>query len=142
MKNKVMWICLAFLLIIPASLSAADISGKWTADAPGQNGNVEVTLTFKVEGQKLTGSLNNASVGSTEIKEGKIEGNKVSFHVVRDINGMEMKIIWKGEITGPDEIKFKRTWEISGGGFGGGQGQGQGRGGASSETEIIAKRAK
>ncbi len=45
------------------------------------------------------------------MKEGKIEGKKVSFHLDRDIQGMKMKIKWVGNITGEDEIKFKREVE-------------------------------
>lgn len=142
MKNRLFLIGLVILLILPASLWAADIAGKWTAQAPSQQGNVELTLTFKVDGEKLTGTLENPDVGPADMKDGKIDGKNVSFHVVRDFNGMEMKIIWKGKITGDDEITFKRTVEMGGGGgFGGGGGQG-GQGGQGAETEIIAKRAK
>ena len=50
-----------------------------------------------------------------------------------------MKIIWKGKITGEDEIKFQRDVEMSGGGPGGG---GPGGGAAQPSPDIIAKRVK
>jgi hypothetical protein len=132
---------LFILFILPASLWATDISGKWKAPAPGQQGNIELILTFKVDGQRLTGTLDNPEVGPADIKDGKVEGENVSFHLDRNVNGMEMKIIWKGKITGEDEIQFKRTWEM-GGGFGGSAaGEGQGGGGAAA-NDITAKRVK
>ncbi len=140
MKNSFV-ISLVLVCTLTASLWASDISGKWKVEAPSQQGNVELTLTFKADGSTLTGTLDNPDVGSADIKEGKIEGTKVSFHVVRDFNGMEMKIIWKGTITGDDAITFKRTVEMSGGGMAGGMGGGQGQG-APAEADLVAKRVK
>lgn len=138
MKSKWYVLGLIGLLILPASLWATDISGKWKAEAPGGQGNVELTLTFKVDGNKLTGTLDNPEAGPADIKEGRIEGENVSFHLDRNVNGMEMKIIWKGKIAGDDEIKFKRTWEVSGGlGRGGGQ-----SGGGEAANDITARRIK
>ncbi|MEJ2111675.1 MAG: hypothetical protein P8Z37_17550 [Acidobacteriota bacterium] len=138
MKSKWIMFGLIGLLILPGSLWATDISGKWKAEAPGGQGNVELTLTFKVDGNKLTGTLDNPEAGPADIKEGKIEGENVSFHLDRNVNGMEMKIIWKGRITGEDEIKFKRTWEMSGG-FGSGRSSGQ-SGGGEAANDITARR--
>jgi len=141
MKNKLFLIGLSVLLILPASLWAIDISGKWKAAAPGSQGNVELILTFEVEGTKLTGTLDNPEVGPADIKDGKIVGETVSFHLDRNINGMDMKIIWKGTVADENEIKFKRTWEMSGGLGGGNSGGGQGGGGPAA-NDIIAKRVK
>lgn len=149
MRNKLFFISIAILLLLPASLCAADdevnIDGKWKCEAAGgQGGNAKITLTFKVNGNEFTGTLDNDQVGPAEMKEGKIEGKKVSFHLDRDIQGMKMKIKWVGNITGKDEIKFKREVEMEGGGFGGGMGGGQGggQGGGGSENEIVAQRVK
>ena len=139
MRNRLFFISIAILLLLPASLCVADdqvnIDGKWKCEAPGGQGvNAKITLTFKVNGKEFTGTLDNDQVGPAEMKEGKIEGNKVSFHLDRDIQGMKMKIKWVGNITGEDEIKFKREVEMEGGGFGGG--------GGNNEDEIVAKRVK
>lgn len=137
MKKKKLLSGLCILLVVPAFVLAADISGKWKGEAPGSEGNVELILTFKVEGTKLTGTLDNPEVGSADIKDGKVEGEAVSFHLDRNVNGMDMKIIWKGTISGEDEIKFKRTWEMRGG-FGGGAAGG----GGNSGNDITMRRVK
>lgn len=141
MMKKTFLVGICILLVVPAFAWATDISGKWKGEAPGSEGNVELTITFKVEGTKITGTLDNPEVGSADIKDGKIEGETVSFHLDRNVNGMDMKIIWKGTVSGADEIKFKRTWEMSGGFGGGASGGGQG-GGGNSGNDITMKRVK
>ena len=126
----------AMILLAVTSIWAADVAGKWTAKvpgAPGAQGESDVTLTFKVDGSTVTGTLNNSQVpGDVEIKDGKINGDEVSFSLMRTIGQTEMKVLWKGKITG-DEIKFTRSTE-------GGAAGAPGAGGA--PTEILAKRAK
>jgi len=101
--------------------------------SPGAQGDSDVTLTLKVDGNTVTGTLNNSQVpGDVEIKEGKVTGDEVSFFLMRTIGQTEMKVLWKGKISG-DEIKFTRSTE-------GGAAGAPAAGGA--PTEITAKRAK
>ena len=122
----------ALILLTVTSALAADVAGRWTAKAPGAQGQAEsdITLVFKVSGDTLTGTLNNSLVpGDVEISDGKISGDDISFSLKRNIGGADMTVMWKGTVSG-DEIKFSRTAQ---GGLGGGAG---------AATEIIAKRAK
>jgi hypothetical protein len=125
MKTRYILFGAVVILALSASGWAADAAGKWTAQAQG----TEITLTFKVDGNTLTGTVDNPQAGPADIKEGKIDGDMISFTVVRKMGENEMKITWKGKIAG-DEIKFKREAQ---GGMGG-------PGGAA--EEIVAKRAK
>jgi hypothetical protein len=127
MKTKTVMIGIAALLSIISLAWAADIAGKWTAQA----GDTQITLTFKADGNTLTGTVDNPQAGPADIKDGKIDGDNISFNVVRKMGETEMKLVWKGKIAG-DEIKFTREVQ---GGMGG-------PGGAGGATEIIAKRAK
>jgi hypothetical protein len=143
MKYRTFLIGAAVLLTLVASAWAADISGKWIAEAPGgQGATSEITLVFKVDGTSLTGTLDNSAMpGAIEITDGTVKGDDVTFHLLRKFGENEMKVVWKGKVAG-DEIRFTRAIEggMMGGGPGGGQGGGQGGGAA--EAEIIAKRAK
>jgi hypothetical protein len=133
MKSKMVWIGIAALSLMAATLWAADITGKWTAQAQGS----DITLIFKVAGTALTGTLENSQMpGVIEIKDGKIDGDNVSFTINRKMNDMEMKIVWKGKVEG-NVIKFKR--ETAGGAMGGGMG---GPGGGAPAEEIVAKKAQ
>jgi hypothetical protein len=142
MKYRLFLIGAIILSALTASAWAADVAGKWTAEAPGgqQGGTSEITLVFKVDGTTLTGTLDNSQMpGAIELKDGKIEGDDISFSLARSFNGTEMKVVWKGKVSG-DEIKFTRALE--GGMPGGGGPGGGGGGGGAAETQIIAKRAK
>jgi len=97
---------------------SAGAAGKWLIK---DNSN-EMKLDLKAEGSKLTGTYENSqNPGAVEIKDGKIEGDKISFNYARQINGQDMKVSWTGTLSG-DEMKLKR--EIAGGGMrGGGDGR-------------------
>ena len=118
----------AIVLAGTLALQAADISGKWTAQVPGRDGQTrETTFNFKVEGEKLTGTTTTPG-GDVPLSDGTVKGDDVAFNVVANFNGQDVKIIYKGKVAG-DEIKFTRA-------LAGGAGPG---GGA---TEITAKRSK
>lgn len=141
MKKNMLLVGAAILMTLIVSAWAADIAGKWIAQAPSGQGTSEITLIFKADGATLTGTLDNSQMpGAIEIKDGKIQGNDISFHVLRQFGENEMKVVWKGTVAG-DEIRFTRG--IEGGMMGGGPGgPGGGAGGGAAETEIIAKRAE
>jgi D-glucosaminate-6-phosphate ammonia-lyase len=96
---------LAAMLAIPAL--AADIAGKWTASFDTQIGVQNYTYTFKVEDAKLTGTAE-SQFGKTEIAEGAVKGDEISFVENLDFQGNPVKITYKGKISG-DEIKFTRN---------------------------------
>lgn len=88
-------------------------SGKWLI----KDGSNEIKMELKAEGAKFTGTLENSQVpGPVELKDGNIEGDKISFNYVRQLNGQDMKVSWTGTLSG-DEMKLKR--EVAGGGGGG-----------------------
>jgi hypothetical protein len=98
------------------SVFAADPTGSWAASMPGRDGNtMTVTFNLKADGDKLTGTVSGRG-GDTEISEGKVEGDKVSFSVVREFQGNKMVQNYKGVIEG-DTIHFTVVRE-------GGQGPG------------------
>jgi hypothetical protein len=87
---------------------AQDLTGKWTATAVSNN--AAVTLDLKVAGNIVTGAILNPQSGPAEIMDGKVEGNRISFHVVRTANNASNKILWQGTIDG-EEIHFSRSVE-------------------------------
>ena len=101
----------ALLGIFALVASAADITGKWTAEIPGRDGNAATTtFVFKVDGAKLTGTMDGGRGGPIEITEGKTSGDDVSFVVVRSFGGNDMKLVYKGKVSG-SQIKFTRSME-------------------------------
>jgi hypothetical protein len=113
---------------------AADVSGKWTFEQPGRGGNPgrPTTITLKADGAKLTGSVPGMGRGGdnppppTEITDGKVDGNNVSFTVKREFNGNAMVIKYEGTVNG-DEMKLKIIRN--------------GQDGTPVTTDVVAKRS-
>jgi len=105
MSRNSLLILATLVLAIPAL--AADIAGKWTASFDTQIGVQNYTYTFKVDGGKLTGTAE-SQFGKTEITEGTVKGDELSFVENLDFQGTPVKIAYKGKVSG-DEIKFTRN---------------------------------
>ena len=105
---------LVIAVLIAASLVcayAADITGKWTAQFDTQVGLQKYTFEFKAEGTALTGKALGNIAGTdsaSDIRDGKINGNDISFVEMQKYQGQEVRIVYKGTVSG-DEIKFKRN---------------------------------
>jgi hypothetical protein len=100
---------LAFL-VWPVMLLAADavnVSGTWLASIDTQIGKQDYTYTLVAKGSQLTGRAKSAN-GDTEITEGKVDGNKVSFVENLNYQGMPLHIVYTGTVTSADRIDFTR----------------------------------
>jgi hypothetical protein len=106
LRTNRLFLFLAIVIMAIAPAWAADITGTWTASFDTQVGVQNYTYTFKVDGAKLTGRAKSQN-GDTEIQEGKVNGDEVSFVENLDFQGMPLRIEYKGKISG-DEIKFTR----------------------------------
>jgi hypothetical protein len=103
---------IALIALFAAAASAADISGNWKGAAEGPQGTIERTFTFHQNGATLTGETTSQMIGKSVIQEGKVEGDAISFSITANFQGNEMKIAYKGKISG-DTIKL--TSEFGGG---------------------------
>jgi len=118
MKRLSFLVLLSLLMIIPAF--SADVDGTWTATVSGRRGPQDYTFTFKADGATLTGTVG-TQFGDTDILDGKIDGDKISFVQKLDF-GPGITINYTGVVSGAE---IKMTREV------------QGRGGPS---EFVAKK--
>lgn len=118
---------LAALILAPLA-AFADASGTWNATFDSQVGEQKYTFMLKADGMKLTGTAKSSVAGAenpeTELKNGKVEGDTISFVENLSYQGQELVITYTGMMTSDDEIKFTRNIE-----------------GVGSE-ELVAMRAK
>ena len=95
----------------------ADPTGTWTWTQPGRNGGPDrkSTLKLKADGDKLTGTMVAGRQGAadTEISDGKVKGDEVSFSVTREFNGNKVTAKYSGKVSG-DSIKGKIETERNG----------------------------
>jgi hypothetical protein len=146
------------IVAFAAAAIAADVSGKWIAQITSPSGSQsERIFTFKVSGDKLTGTIINQSVARAtfeetgkpkmtgilktqtgnpqEISEGKVSGDDISFVVIGRMMGNEVRTIYTGKLSG-NEIKFTAETKFPPGVTPPGPPGGQ----APQPQQIIAKR--
>ena len=104
---------------------AADLTGTWKTEFDSQIGPQKYIFTLKQDGTNLSGKANseiNGEKRETELKEGKVDGDKVSFVELLNFQGNDLRIAYTGKIA-TDELKLTR--EV----------------GDFAKEEIVAKRA-
>lgn len=103
-------VLLSLLALLTLCASAADVNGKWKATFTTPNGDTrESTFDLKADGDKLTGTVAGAQGEPAKIQDGKISGDDISFHVMRNFGGNEVKLEYKGKVAA-NEIKFTVTF--------------------------------
>ncbi|MBI4874656.1 MAG: hypothetical protein HY822_08485 [Acidobacteria bacterium] len=105
------WV-LVLIAVFAMVASAADVSGAWKATSEGPNGTIERTFVFKVEGSKLTGETVSSMMGKSEIMDGKVDGDNLSFTITVKFQDNEIKVNYKGKVSGNE---MKLTAEFAGG---------------------------
>ena len=97
MNKRSVLFCALFALVSMVAF-AASVDGKWTSEAMGKGG--PQTYTFKSSGTTLTGTVEGGRGGSVEITNGKIDGDNISFDVVREMRGNSMTMKYTGTVSG------------------------------------------
>jgi hypothetical protein len=106
MMKRLILTVFAVLALFTTGLFAADVTGKWTAEVEGRDGQKRTqTFNLKAEGDKLTGNIS-SPMGERQIVDGKITGGDISFAIEVEIQGEKRKIPYTGKIVG-DELKMK-----------------------------------
>lgn len=102
-------LALALLFVSFGAITAlaADVTGKWTATVTTPRGEQQLTFNFKADGSTLTGTVTTPR-GDSDISDGKVDGDNISFNQKVSFNGNDLTISYTGKVDG-DSIKFTRT---------------------------------
>jgi hypothetical protein len=85
-----------------ASAAASDVTGTWSGNMQGPNGDMTINFHFKQDGGKLTGTVDSPMGGEPiDIQNGKIDSGKVYWET--SFNGMTIQ--HEGTVSG-DEMKI------------------------------------
>lgn len=90
-------------MMIPAH--AADLTGAWKGAFDFNGQSIPVTFNLKADGAAVTGSIEGLPTTPTDIHEGKIAGDTVTFWANTDYQGQTYKLVFTGKISG-DQIDF------------------------------------
>jgi len=93
------------MLILLASLAwAAELTGKW--EGSFRYNDQPVPLSIELKGTtEISGTVTGMPGGVAQIKEGKLDGETLSFWILIDFQGNPVKIVYKGKVNG-SEIRF------------------------------------
>ena len=94
---------LVLLLAASTVMLAADLTGKWSATVETDAGSGNPTFTFKQAGESLTGTYS-GQLGDAPLT-GTVKGDEVEFSFQVSPGGDAVKLMYKGKVTGPKEIK-------------------------------------
>jgi opacity protein-like surface antigen len=83
MKKRLVLLC-ALVALFSIVAFAADVTGKWVGEANPNGKGGPPTFNLKQDGTKLTGTSVSPR-GDSEVSNGKVDGDKVSFEVTRDM---------------------------------------------------------
>jgi hypothetical protein len=109
MKTKFVAV-LALLGALVFTAAAADVTGKYVADVPGQQGNtMQTTFNLTADGDKVTGTVATQR-GDIPIADGTIKGDTITFSTTMKRGDNEIKIVYTGKVKG-DSIDFSRARE-------------------------------
>ena len=113
MKRVIVLLVIAIIGITTAFGQAAEVKGKWDASIETQQGPMPVTLTFAVEGEKITGTLSSAR-GDLDVA-GTISGSEIKFSGSFDMGGQSIALNFAGKVEGDS-----MSGTVDFGGMGGG----------------------
>ena len=85
-------------LLVPAHLGAqaTDVTGEWTFTVQTDQGGGTPTITFKQDGEKLTGKYA-GQLGAADLT-GTIKGNDVKFTFTLDVQGQQAPVSYEGTV--------------------------------------------
>jgi enterochelin esterase-like enzyme len=107
MKKQILFFALAAL---PCLGFAADVTGTWKSEFDSQIGLQKYTYILKQDGTNLTGKASsqiNDQKRETDLKEGLVVGDKISFLETLNFQDNEIAIHYKGTIVS-NELKLTR----------------------------------
>lgn len=93
------------LFTIACVAHAADLTGVWKGSFDFQGSAVPVTMNLKVDGSTVTGTVEGLPTSPTDIHDGKLAGDALTFWVETDYEGQTYKLIYKGTVAA-EKIEF------------------------------------
>ena len=100
---------LAGLAVVPAHAQGTNVTGDWAFTVQTDQGGGTPTLTFKQDGEKLTGKYN-GQLGAADLT-GTVKGNAIHFTFTIDVQGQNAPVTYDGTV---EKTEMKGTMNIGG----------------------------
>jgi hypothetical protein len=98
-------------LLATAHLGAqgVNVTGEWAFTVTTDQGSGSPTLTFKQDGEKLSGKYT-GQLGAADLT-GSVKGNAITFTFTVDVQGQQAPVTYKGTV---EKNTMKGTLDIAG----------------------------
>ena len=90
----------------PLQATKVDVTGAWAFAVLSDAGASTPTVTFKQDGEKLTGHYSSMLVGEAELT-GTLKGQTIEFTVKADVQGTALELKYEGTVDTKDSMKGK-----------------------------------
>ncbi len=100
---------LAALVAAPAFAQGTNVTGTWAFTVTTDQGSGNPTLTFKQEGETLTGKYE-GQLGSADLT-GTVKGTAITFAFTLDMQGQQAPVTYAGTV---EKDTMKGTMNIAG----------------------------
>ncbi len=97
------------LVVAPVRAQDVNVTGDWTFSVTTDQGTGTPTLTFKQDGEKLTGKYN-GQLGAADLT-GTVKGSAIHFTFTIDVQGQQAPVTYDGTV---EKDSMKGTMNIAG----------------------------
>jgi hypothetical protein len=103
------WAVLCCVFVMGAALAIAqdakvNITGKWVFDVQTDAGTGTPTITFKQEGEKVTGHYSSAALGEADLT-GTLKGQDLRFTFTADLAGTSVPVTYTAQVESNNSMK-------------------------------------
>ena len=88
----------------PSQTNKVDVTGVWIFTVESPAGKSNPTLTFKQEGEKLTGQYSSQLMGQADLT-GTVKGQSIEFVVSATVQGTAIALKYTGSVDSKDSMK-------------------------------------
>jgi hypothetical protein len=88
----------------PSQTNKVDVTGVWIFTVESQAGKSTPTITFKQEGEKLTGQYSSQLMGQADLT-GTVKGQSIEFVVSANVQGTAIALKYTGSVDSKDSMK-------------------------------------
>jgi len=114
MRTVTRALTLVTLIVIVAAAVAAqavNVTGTWSVMVETSGGSGNPTITFKQDGEKLTGHYSSQTLGEADLA-GTVKGNAIQFGFTATAQGTQIDVAYEGTVDG---TTMKGTVNMAGG---------------------------
>lgn len=104
-------VALVVTLVMPVSAQGVNVTGSWVFDVQTGGGSGQPTITFKQDGEKLTGHYSSQTLGEADLT-GTVKGNAIQFTFNASAQGQQIDVNYAGTVDGNT---MKGTVNMAGG---------------------------